>query len=66
MQLSASDYGNFLANEPPPISTATIADRATQFLVDQFHYIRGNAVEPLSKFLDYMTCASIYGSRERR
>ncbi|EGN92147.1 hypothetical protein SERLA73DRAFT_191592 [Serpula lacrymans var. lacrymans S7.3] len=54
-QLSATDYGNFLANEPSPLSTATIADKATQILVDQFNYIRTNAVEPLSKFLDYIT-----------
>ncbi|KAJ7044151.1 V0 complex, c/d subunit of ATPase [Mycena alexandri] len=56
-QLSATDYGNFLSNEPLPISTATIADKATQILVDQFNYIRSNAVEPLSKFLDYITYA---------
>ena len=55
-QLSATDYGNFLANEPLPISTATIAEKATQILVDQFKYLRNNAVEPLSKFLDYVTC----------
>ena len=55
MQLSSTDYGNFLANEQSPISTATIADKATQVLVDQFNYLRSNAVEPLSTFLDYMT-----------
>ncbi|KAE9395094.1 V-type ATP synthase subunit C [Gymnopus androsaceus JB14] len=49
-QLSATDYGNFLANEPLPISTATIAEKATQILVDQFKYLRNNAVEPLSKY----------------
>jgi len=54
-QLSATDYGNFLANESPPISTATISDKATQLLVDQFNYLRNNAVAPLSKFLDYIT-----------
>lgn len=54
-QLSATDYGNFLSNEPLPISTSTIADKATQILVDQFNYLRTNAVEPLSKFLDYIT-----------
>lgn len=54
-QLSATDYGNFLANEPVPISTSTISDKATQVLVDQFNYIRSNAVEPLSKFLEYIT-----------
>ncbi|KAH8825386.1 V0 complex, c/d subunit of ATPase [Flagelloscypha sp. PMI_526] len=54
-QLSATDYGNFLANEPLPISTSTISDKATQVLIDQFNYLRSNAVEPLSKFLDYIT-----------
>ena len=54
-QLSATDYGNFLANEPLPISTSTISDKATQVLVDQFNFLRSNAVEPLSKFLEYMT-----------
>lgn len=57
-QLSATDYGNFLANEPLPISTSTIAEKATQILVDQFNFIRTNAVEPLSKFLDYITCVA--------
>ena len=56
MQLASTDYGNFLANEPLPIATSTIADKATQILVEQFHYMRSNAVDPLSKFLDYMTC----------
>ena len=56
-QLSSTDYGNFLANEPLPISTSTIADKATQVLVDQFNYIRSNAVEPLATFLDYITYA---------
>ncbi|EKM51487.1 uncharacterized protein PHACADRAFT_261648, partial [Phanerochaete carnosa HHB-10118-sp] len=54
-QLSATDYGNFLANESLPISTSTIADKATQVLVDQFNYLRSNAVEPLATFLDYIT-----------
>ncbi|EJD40922.1 vacuolar ATP synthase subunit D 1 [Auricularia subglabra TFB-10046 SS5] len=57
MQLSSTDYGNFLANEPLPLTTSTIADKATQLLVDQFNYLRANAVEPLRKFLDYMTYA---------
>lgn len=55
MQLSATDYGNFLANEPTPISTSTISDKATQVLVDQFNFLRSNAVAPLDKFLDYVT-----------
>ncbi|GAC71664.1 vacuolar H+-ATPase V0 sector, subunit d [Moesziomyces antarcticus T-34] len=57
MQLSATDYGNFLQNEPSPISTSTIADKATRKLVAEFEYLRTNATQPLSKFLDYMTYA---------
>lgn len=57
MQLSATDYGNFLQNEPSPISTSTIAEKATRKLVAEFEYLRTNAVQPLSKFLDYMTYA---------
>ena len=59
-QLSATDYGNFLANEPSPLSTSTIADKATQVLVDQFNYLRNNAVQPLSKFLEYITYISVF------
>ncbi|GAA5954079.1 hypothetical protein JCM8115_003305 [Rhodotorula mucilaginosa] len=57
MQLTATDYGNFLANETPPISTSTIAERATQRMVDEFNYIRSNATGNLKRFLDYMTYA---------
>ncbi|RXK35080.1 V-type H+-transporting ATPase subunit AC39 [Tremella mesenterica] len=57
LQLSSTDYGNFLANEPLPLSTATIADRATEKLVAEFNYLRTNAVEPLATFMDYITYA---------
>jgi V-type H+-transporting ATPase subunit d len=55
MQLSATDYGNFLANEPSPISTSTIAEKATGKMVAEFDYLRSNAVGALAKFLDYLT-----------
>lgn len=32
LQLSATDYGNFLANEPLPLSTATIGDKVCRGL----------------------------------
>jgi hypothetical protein len=54
-QLASTDYGNFLANEQSPIATSTIADKALKILVDQFSYVRTNAVAPLDKFLDYIT-----------
>ncbi|KAI9634270.1 putative vacuolar ATP synthase subunit D [Dioszegia hungarica] len=57
MQLASTDYGNFLANEPLPLSTSTIADKATEKLVSEFHYLRTNAVEPLATFMDYITYA---------
>lgn len=55
LQLGATDYGNLLQTEPSPIATSTFADRLTDRLVDEFNYIRDNAVAPLSKFLDYIT-----------
>ncbi|PWN25252.1 putative vacuolar atp synthase subunit D [Jaminaea rosea] len=57
MQLSATDYGNFLANEQPPITTSTIAEKATGKLVGEFQYLRDNATGPLREFLDYLTYA---------
>ena len=54
-QLASTDYGNFLANEPSPISTSAIGDKALKNLVDQFNYLRNNAIAPLDKFLDYIT-----------
>lgn len=59
MQLSATDYANFLANEPLPISTTTIQEKATQVMVDQFQYLRTNAVYPLDKFMDYITFVAL-------
>ncbi|KAH9997862.1 ATPase V0 complex subunit D [Russula vinacea] len=56
-QLASTDYGNFLANEPSPVSTSTIGDKALKILVDQFNYLRSNAIAPLDKFLDYITYA---------
>lgn len=55
MQLSATDYGNFLADVPSPLSTATIAERATRKMVQEFEYLRSNATGDLAKFLDFLT-----------
>jgi len=57
LQLSSTDYGNFLANEPSPLQTSTIADKALGRLVDEFNYVRSNAGGQLAKFLEYMTYA---------
>jgi len=55
LQLAATDYGSSLQNEPSPISTSTIAERCLETLIEEFNYIRSQAVAPLSKFLDYIT-----------
>jgi len=36
-----------------------MADKALKILVDQFNYLRSNAVAPLDKFLDYITCVPL-------
>lgn len=55
MHLTSTDYGTFLQNEPSPLSTKTVAEYATRKLVDEFRFIRSQAVEPLATFLDYLT-----------
>lgn len=55
MHLTGTDYGNFLQNEPSPLSTKTISEHATKKLVDEFRFIRTQAIEPLATFMDYLT-----------
>lgn len=55
LQLSATDYGNFMANVPSPLSTSIIQEKTFNKLIDEFRYVRAQAVEPLSQFLDYIT-----------
>ena len=55
MHLASTDYGNFLQNEPSPISTTTLAQKTTEKLVEEFNFLRMQAVEPLATFLDYIT-----------
>jgi len=55
MHLASTDYGEFLSNEPSPLHTVTIAEKCTEKLVSEFEFLRANAVEPLSTFLNYIT-----------
>ncbi|CDF38451.1 unnamed protein product [Chondrus crispus] len=55
MHLTATDYGNFLQNEPTPLSTKTIAEHATKKVVDEFRFIRAQATGTLGRFLDFLT-----------
>lgn len=54
LHLSGTSYGNFLQNEPSPITPNVIGEKATQKLVKEFNELRFNAVEPLAKFLDFI------------
>eukprot|EP01115_Flamella_aegyptia_P003855 TRINITY_DN17271_c0_g1_i1.p1 TRINITY_DN17271_c0_g1~~TRINITY_DN17271_c0_g1_i1.p1 ORF type:complete len:360 (-),score=83.95 TRINITY_DN17271_c0_g1_i1:49-1128(-) len=55
MHLASTDYGDFLANEPSPLHTTTIAEKATQKLVKEFNHIRSQASQPLAQFLDFIS-----------
>jgi len=55
LYLSSTDYGDFLANEPSPLHTTTIAEKCTIKLVKEFAHLRAQATEPLSIFLDYIS-----------
>ena len=55
VQLQATDYGNFLQNEPSPIPVAIIDEKLRAHLVVEFQHIRNHSVPPLSTFLDYVT-----------
>lgn len=55
LHLQGTDYGNFLANEPSPLTVSVIDDKLREKLVVEFTYIRNHAYEPLATFLDYIT-----------
>lgn len=55
LHLQSTDYGNFLANEPLPLSVSVIEDKLREKLVSEFLHIRNQACEPLTTFLDYIT-----------
>jgi len=55
MYLASTDYGDFLANEPSPLHTTTIAEKCTLKLVKEFAHLRGQASEPLATFLDFIS-----------
>lgn len=57
LQLTSTDYGNFLSNVPSPLSTSNFQSKAFSKLIEEFRYIRAQAVEPLSQFMDYICYA---------
>lgn len=55
VHLQSTDYGNFLANEPSPLSVNIIDERLREKLVQEFQHLRNVSYQPLSRFLDYIT-----------
>ncbi|CAK7903682.1 V-type proton ATPase subunit d [[Candida] anglica] len=55
LQLSSTDYGNFLASHSGPLSTSIIQDNMSKKLYQQFQYLRSQASGKLSKYLDYIS-----------
>lgn len=55
LQLSSTDYGNFLSNVPSPLATSIIQAKASEKLYAEFQYIRDQAVQPMAQFMDYIT-----------
>lgn len=55
LQLSSTDYGNFLANYNGPLSTSIIQENLLKIMYKQFQYLRSNSSGILSQFLDYIT-----------
>lgn len=55
LQLSATDYGNFLSSQSGPLSTSIIQDSLSKKLYQQFQYIRAQSSGKLAKFLDFIS-----------
>lgn len=55
LQLSATDYGNFLASYAGPLSTSVIQDRLSKKMFAEFQYLRSQGSGTLSKFFDYIS-----------
>ena len=55
LQLSATDYGNFLASHSGPLSTSIMQDNLSKKLFQQFQYLKSQASGKLIKFLDFIS-----------
>ena len=55
LQLSATDYGAYLADINQTLSTSVIEQKLNKKLIDDFHYIKSQSTDPLSKFLEFIT-----------
>jgi V-type H+-transporting ATPase subunit d len=55
LQLSATDYGPYLQYDTSTLTTTLLAERLSGLMIDQFKYLKENATQPLSQFLDFIT-----------
>ncbi|XP_035680141.1 V-type proton ATPase subunit d-like [Branchiostoma floridae] len=55
LHLASTDYGNFLANEPSPLTVNVIDDKLKEKMVIEFQHMRNQSVEPLCTFMDFIT-----------
>lgn len=55
LQLSATDYGNFMASYGGPLSTSVIQEKLSVVLYQQFQYLKSQSSGKLTKFLDFIS-----------
>ncbi|KAG6620312.1 H - or Na -translocating F-type, V-type and A-type ATPase (F-ATPase) Superfamily [Phytophthora cinnamomi] len=55
LNLQETDYDQFLADESGTISPGLIQAGTTNKLVEEFNFLRAQAMEPLGQFLDFIT-----------
>ncbi|KAF7999861.1 hypothetical protein HF325_005710 [Metschnikowia pulcherrima] len=55
LQLSATDYGNFLASQAGPLLTLIIQDRLSKRMYLEFQYLRSQSSGKLARFLDFIS-----------
>ncbi|KAK6465879.1 vacuolar ATPase V0 domain subunit D [Scheffersomyces coipomensis] len=55
LQLSSTDYGNFLSTYSGVLSTSVIQENLSKKLYQQFQYLKANSSGKLTKFLDYIS-----------
>ncbi|EGW30683.1 vacuolar ATP synthase subunit D [Spathaspora passalidarum NRRL Y-27907] len=54
LQLSSTDYGNFMANYSGPLSTSVLQDNLSKKLFQQFQYVKSQSSGKLTKFMNYI------------
>jgi len=52
--LEESDYGTFLQDEPSPLLVSTISKKCYEKLADEFRFVKAQANEPLTTFMDFL------------